>query len=70
MKMLNIDIKDLKDLGKISKEEAFEFLKEGEPIVCRVSMRDFYEITNISDLECQIKLGETGIYDKLEYYIK
>ena len=46
MKMLEMDMEDLQELSKISKEEALEFVAEGLPIICQTSRRDFYQIEN------------------------
>ena len=68
MKMLDLDLNEINKLGKITKEEAKQFLEEGEPIVCRTSRRDFHEISIISDLDRVLSHPE--VYDMLEFYIQ
>ena len=41
MKMLAIDVDNVKDMTKMTKSDAYEFLKDGVHIVCRVSPREF-----------------------------
>lgn len=68
MKLLDLDLDEINKLGKITKEEAKQFLETGEPIVCRTSRRDFHEVSIISDLERVLSHPE--VYDMLEFYIK
>ena len=70
MKMLELDIDDLKDLSEITEGEALEFLELGEQIVCQTNTRDFHEISKVDDLKRVLKLKEEGIYSNLKYYLK
>lgn len=69
MKMLNLDAGDAKNLNKISKEEALEFVNEGVAIICQTSRRDFYKVDKTSDLNQAIRLESLGVYDPLKFYI-
>lgn len=69
MKMLDIDIKNVKDLSKLTKSEAYEFLKDGVPIVCRVSSREFQQVFKEQELDALIRLESCGIYNALEFYL-
>lgn len=70
MKMLDLDLEDLKDLSEITEKEAFEFLKEGEQIVCQTNKRDFRELSNVEELQRILRLKEEEIYSNLRFYIK
>lgn len=70
MRMLDLDLEDLKDLSEITEKEAFEFLKEGEQIVCRTNNRDFRELSIVEELSRFLRLKEEGIYNNLKFYIK
>lgn len=69
MKMLNIDVHDVKDLTKMTQDEAYQFLKDGIHVICRVSPRDFQEVYNVQELDGLVHLREMRIYDSLEYYM-
>ena len=69
MKMLEMDMEDLQELSRISKEEALEFVAEGLPIICQTSRRDFYQIENTSDLNQAIHLESLEVYDLLKFYL-
>lgn len=70
MRMLDIDVSELKNLTKVTESEALEFLNEGVPIICRTSARNFREIQKITEYEYQKNLKEQGIHDFLELYIQ
>lgn len=69
MKMLDIDIKDVKDLTKLTRNEAYEFLRDGVPIVCRVSSREFQKVFKEQELDALVRLEACGIYNALEFYL-
>lgn len=70
MRMLDLDVDDMKDLSEITEKEALEFLEVGEQIVCRTSNRDFQELSKVEELQRLSKLKEEGIYNHLEFYVK
>lgn len=70
MKMLNMEPNDTKSLTKMTREEAEEFLQEGVSIICRVSRREFMEVTNLMDLKNLERLKEIGVYDTFELYLE
>ena len=70
MRMLDLDVDDMKDLSEITEKEALEFLEVGEQIVCRTNSRDFRELFKVEELQRLSKLKEEGIYNHLEFYVK
>ncbi len=70
MRMLDLDVDDMKDLSEITEKEALEFLEVGEQIVCRTNSRDFRELSKVEELQRLSKLKEEGIYNHLEFYVK
>lgn len=70
MRMLNIDLKDTNKLSRITRDEAYEFLSVGVPIVCRVSSREFQEVDQIVELENIERLRGMKVYDLLELYLQ
>ncbi len=70
MRMLDLDVDDMKELSEITEKEALEFLEIGEQIVCRTNSRDFRELSKVEELQRLSKLKEEGIYNHLEFYVK
>lgn len=70
MRMLDLDVDDMKELSEITEKEALEFLEIGEQIVCRTNSRDFQELSKVEELQRLSKLKEEGIYNHLEFYVK
>lgn len=70
MRMLDLDVDDMKELSEITEKEALEFLELGEQIVCRTNSRDFQELSKVEELQRLSKLKEEGIYNHLEFYVK
>lgn len=70
MRMLDLDVDDMKELSEITEKEALEFLEIGEQIVCRTNSRDFSELSKVEELQRLSKLKEEGIYNHLEFYVK
>ncbi len=70
MKMLAYDVDAIgKELHKVTKEEALEYLEAGVPVVCRIHQREFVELNTEADLKQCEYLKEEGIYEKTELYI-
>lgn len=70
MRMLDLDVDDLKEMSEITQKEALEFLEIGEQIVCRTNSRDFRELSNVDEMQRLLKLKEEGIYSNLKFYLK
>ena len=70
MKMLDLDASDVKDMHKVTEEEALEFLNAGVPIVCQVNPRDFMELQKESDLSQCKRLKQEKIYDSLNLFLE
>lgn len=70
MRMLDLDVDDMKELSEITEKEALEFLEIGEQIVCRTNSRDFRELSKVEELQRLSILKEEGIYNHLEFYVK
>lgn len=70
MRMLDLDVDDLKEMSEITQKEALEFLEIGEQIICRTNSRDFRELSNVDEMQRLLKLKEEGIYSNLKFYIK
>ena len=70
MRMLAYDVDAIdKELHKVRKEEALEYLEAGVPVVCRIHQREFVELNTEADLKQCEYLKEEGIYEKTELYI-
>lgn len=70
MRMLDLDVDNLKEMSEITQKEALEFLEIGEQIICRTNSRDFRELSNVDEMQRLLKLKEEGIYSNLKFYIK
>lgn len=69
MKMLAIDVDNVKDMTKMTKSDAYEFLKDGVHIVCRVSPREFQEVFEEKELDALVRLESLNVYGTLEFYL-
>lgn len=70
MRMLDKDLEDLKELAKVTEDEALEFLNAGVPVVCRIRQREFIELKSKSELEQCKNLKSNKIYDMVDLYIE
>ena len=70
MRMLDMDLSELKNLSKVTEKEALEFLKEGVEVICRIHPREFVELRTESDLYQCKKLKEEKIYELMELFIE
>ncbi len=70
MRMLDLDVDDIRDLSEITEKEAKEFLEVDEQIVCRTNSRDFRELSKVDELQRVLKLKEEGIYSNLKFYVR
>lgn len=68
MRMLSLDVHDVKNLTKMTQDEAYQFLNDGVHIICRVSPREFQEVYNVQELDGLVRLETMEIYRALEYY--
>ena len=69
MRMLDINVREIKDLVKLTEEEAFEYLNEWVHVVCRVNSREFLEISNTSELQQSKRLKEQKIYEFFQLFL-
>jgi hypothetical protein len=69
MKLLNLDMKDTKDMTELSSNEARKWVEEGKNIICQDD-RDFYELSNANELTNMQHLETCGVYSTLKYYIR
>ncbi len=69
MRMLDMQVSELEQLGKITESEAAEFVAEEEKIICQIG-RDIYEVWEVAKLNQIIALRNSGVYSNLKFYIK
>lgn len=69
MRMLDMQVSELEQLGKITESEAAEFVAEGEKVICQIG-RDIYEVWEVAKLNQLIALRNSGVYGSLKFYIK
>ena len=69
MRMLDMQVNELEQLGKLTESEAAEFVAEGVKVICQIG-RDIYEVWEVAKLNQLIALRNSGVYSSLKFYIK
>ena len=69
MRMLDMQVSELEQLGKLTESEAAEFVAEGVKVICQIG-RDIYEVEAVEKLNQLIALRNSGVYSRLNFYIK
>lgn len=69
MRMLDMQVSELEQLGKLTESEAAEFVAEGVKVICQIG-RDIYEVWEVAKLNQIIALRNSGVYSNLKFYIK
>jgi hypothetical protein len=69
MKLLDMDVKDIKEIKPIALNEAIERVTKGATIICQ-NKRDFFELSNETEMLNIRRLEKIGVYSELKYYIR
>ena len=69
MRMLDMQVSELEQLGKLTESEAAEFVAEGVKVICQID-RDIYEVEAVEKLNQLIAYRNSGVYSRLNFYIK
>lgn len=70
MKVLPLEVSDLKYLSRVNEEETLEFLRNGLPVILQTRNREFFEVTKEEDYHFAKSLYEQGVYDCFNAYIE